>query len=596
MNDDLNISRSKIIGHIYEENRENANIIRSPEQILWHIGNDIMEEVALSKLPSNLRRLHTSGKVHFHDLSSLPYRSMNCCQSDARFIAMMGLRAAGTTGRGVYAKPATRLKSFVHQLSEAMHAAQSNLSGGQGMPHLNVFIAPFVADMGYEEIRKGIQSFIYNLSVLYSSRGSQTTFSSVQLDVGMPDFLMDEPAYANGGNVVGTYGDFVEESQKVLRAFTEEMLKGDGNGHPFLFPNSIYTLRKESFNDEFEEELELAHRVSAKHGNNYFLNLTNKSTPEDVSVMGCRTQLGSDWTGNPLTDCLRCGNLSYVSLNLPRIGLDCRGSEESFFEILGERMDMIREFLALRRGQAKKLWGLDTFPFLNQRDKNGDLYYNMDNCTDSFGIVGMNDLCHNMLNKGIETLEGQDFALRVLDFMNEQKNEYSDMNPDIRYSIIGSPAESACGRFAIMDKKLYGDKAYCNGSEGEYYYSNSCHFPVDTEYGLIEKIKWESKTHPLMTGGAILNAWIGESYTTWDSLRSFTDKICNTDARYYTFSSAMTICDRCDMVMKGIQDTCVRCGCTDSLRTLDKITGYLQNTSGWNNSKQREFIDRKRKW
>ena len=90
MNYDLNIPRSKIIGHIYEENHENANIIRSPEQILWHIGNDIMEEVALSKLPSNLRRLHTSGKVHFHDLSSLPYRSMNCVAGSTNILCKFG--------------------------------------------------------------------------------------------------------------------------------------------------------------------------------------------------------------------------------------------------------------------------------------------------------------------------------------------------------------------------------------------------------------------------------------------------------------------------------------------------------------------------
>ena len=76
----------------------------------------------------------------------------------------------------------------------------------------------------------------------------------------------------------------------------------------------------------------------------------------------------------------------------------------------------------------------------------------------------------------------------------------------------------------------------------------------------------------------------------------FTDKICNTEARYYTYSSALTICDRCGLSMKGIQDKCVRCGCTDELRTLDKITGYLQNTAGWNNAKQKEFVDRRRVW
>lgn len=593
----MEISNTTITGHIYDTNRENANLVKNPEEVSFHLANDILERYALDMLPDHLRRLHTECKVHFHDLNSLPHRSINCMQHDARFTAQMGLSPAGLTGRGVYAKPATRLHSFMHQLSEAMHAGQSNLSGGQGIPAFNTFCAPFAEGLTYPEIKKAVQSFIYNMGVLYSSRGGQTVFSSVQMDIGMPKFLRDQPAYAKGGQVVGTYGDYYEESHAILRAFTEEMLRGDGHGHPFLFPNTIYALTKESFKPEFDEEMEIAHKVSEKHGNNYFLNLTGKTCPEYISVMGCRTSLPSNWTGDPITDCFRAGNLSYASINLPRIGLDSNSDEDLFFEILGERMDLVKEYLTFRRNQAKKLFAINMFPFLNQFDHEGRQYYEIDNSTDSFGVVGMDDLCHNMLNKGIETPEGQEFATKVLNFMNKRKDEYTDEeNHKIRYSIIGSPAESACGRFAQYDHKIYGDKAYSNGEEGDYYYSNSCHFPVNTGSSLVDKIKWESTTHPLMAGGAILNCWIGESYTEWESLRSFTDKICNTEARYFTYSSALTICDRCGLSMKGIQDKCVRCGCTDQLRTLDKITGYLQNTSGWNNAKQQEFKDRRRVW
>lgn len=591
-----NLSDTIIDGHIYSINRENANMVKNPEESTFHMAMDIMGERALRMLPEHLRKLHTDCRVHFHDLWCLPHRSMNCMQHDARFTAQMGLSPAGLTGRGVYAKPATEISSYCHQLSESLHAAQSQMSGGQGIPHLNVFLAPFADGKSYTEIRKAVQGFIYNMGVLYSSRGGQTVFSSVQMDIGVPDFLLDVPAYANGGNVVGTYGDYVEEASKVNRAFTEEMLKGDGHGNAFLFPNTIYTLRKNSFKSEFEEELELAHRVSAKHGNNYFMNLTGKTAPDDISIMGCRTSLPSNWTGDPLIDCLRAGNLSYASINLPRIGLECKGNENIFFEILRERMDDVAEYLTFRRNQAKRLWAMDMFPFLNQHDKQGDLYYNIDNCTDTWGVVGMDDLCHNMLHKGLESLEGQDFAMHVLEFMNDVKDEYCDMYPQQRWSIIGSPAESACGRFAQYDKKEFGSKAYSQGNEDNYYYSNSCHFPVNTEYSIVDKIKWESKTHPFLGGGAIGNLWIGESYTTWDALRSFTDKICNTEMRYFTYSSAFTICDKCNCSMKGIQDKCVRCGDTEHLRTMDKITGYLQNTSGWNNAKQREFKDRRRRW
>lgn len=83
------------------------------------------------------------------------------------------------------------------------------------------------------------------------------------LEFGVPKFLQDVTAYGPKGQVVGTYGDFEEETRLIQKAFTETLLAGDQEGKPHLFPNTIYTLREETLKGDYEEDLHLVHELSA---------------------------------------------------------------------------------------------------------------------------------------------------------------------------------------------------------------------------------------------------------------------------------------------------------------------------------------------
>ena len=107
---------------------------------------------------------------------------------------------------------------------------------------------------------------VYNLNMAYAARGSQVPFTSMALEFGVPDFLKDETAYGPKGAVVGTYADYEEETRLIQRAFTETLLEGDNEGKPHLFPNTIYTLRKETMTSEYEDDIRLVHELSAKYG------------------------------------------------------------------------------------------------------------------------------------------------------------------------------------------------------------------------------------------------------------------------------------------------------------------------------------------
>lgn len=582
-------------------NRDNANMVHNPETIHKHVADEALKQYALLKmLPPHLADAHMSGDIHIHDLEFFAGRPLNCMQHDIRAFIRYGLKVDGTGDHTSVAGAPNHMETLMNHTGEIMLAAQQNMSGGQAMTLWNVFVAPFARGRTYEEIKQSVQMLVYNLNMAYAARGSQVPFTSMGLEFGVPKFLQDVTAYGPKGQVVGTYGDFEEETRLIQRAFTETLLQGDKDGKPHLFPNTIYTLRKETLNSEYEEDIRLVHELSAKYGSSYFVNMFPKYRGNMANYMGCRTCLQDTWTGDWEQDCLRTGNLAYVTLNFPRIGYQSK-DEDQVFEYLDEYMDLAVETLMLRREQGLKcLNDYHILPFLDQ-DVDGEPYYRIDNSTLSFGYVGLNEMLLALFGEGIENPDANKFGVKCLEYVNERANQLKD-DTGLRWSVIQTPAESTAYRFATLDKKQFGDKAIVQGSADASYYTNSSHVPVDTQGSLIDKIKIEEKYHSLTPGGHIFHAFMGESYSDPDSLMSLTNKIAKkSDIGFWAYSSALSFCLKCKTLMKGLNNTCPTCGETEDVEWYDRITGYVQQvgraksaSGGWNAGKRQELIDRRR--
>lgn len=597
----LGIPVYNITSLIENGNRDNANMVHNPETIHKHVADEALKQYALLKmLPPHLADAHMSGDIHIHDLEFFAGRPLNCMQHDIRAFIRYGLKVDGTGDHTSVAGAPNHMETLMNHTGEIMLAAQQNMSGGQAMTLWNVFVAPFARGRTYEEIKQSVQMLVYNLNMAYAARGSQVPFTSMGLEFGVPKFLQDVTAYGPKGQVVGTYGDFEEETRLIQRAFTETLLQGDKDGKPHLFPNTIYTLRKETLNSEYEEDIRLVHELSAKYGSSYFVNMFPKYRGNMANYMGCRTCLQDTWTGDWEQDCLRTGNLAYVTLNFPRIGYQSK-DEDQVFEYLDEYMDLAVETLMLRREQGLKcLNDYHILPFLDQ-DVDGEPYYRIDNSTLSFGYVGLNEMLLALFGEGIENPDANKFGVKCLEYVNERANQLKD-ETGLRWSVIQTPAESTTYRFATLDKKQFGDKAIVQGSADASYYTNSSHVPVDTQGSLIDKIKIEEKYHSLTSGGHIFHAFMGESYSDPDSLMSLTNKIAKkSDIGFWAYSSALSFCLKCKTLMKGLNNSCPTCGETEDVEWYDRITGYVQQvgraksaSGGWNAGKRQELIDRRR--
>lgn len=559
--------------------KDNANIDYSPEMIAKYAYDSIAKEYALLKMPSECAEAHINGFLHHHDLEYATTRP-NCFNADLRFYAKNGLKIDGKGLMGSVAKPAKTLEVLLNHLLQGWMAGATVFSGGQGYVNFNTLLAPFARGRTYEEIKQAIQGFIFNCNMSLICRGGQVLFSSIGVDLSIPDVLKDEPAIGPGGVANGTYGDYQEEADLIFRAICEVSNEKDGNGAYHRFPNILFNIRKGDL-DEYSGTCKLLHETGANNPTVYYVNCTEL----ERTVMGCRTALPMNYTGEYKEDCVNTGNFMYSTINLPLIALETEDID-SFYDMLREMCEIAYKTLTWRRFQIQDvIYNKHMSDFLLQKDKDtGKTLYNFDTTTMTIGFCGLNE-CLQILNKGEE--EG----IKIVTFLNDMRDSFKERD-GLRWSVIGSPAESTSHRFAEIIKKKY-PNAPVQGVKGHYYLTNSSHIPVSDETTIVDHIRNAGIYHPLTLGGNILHVWLGEVWSDPEALWKLNQKIIKEGAIFWAYSKVFTYCNECGFTINDSIEECPICQSKD-LVTYDRVTGYYLPTRGFNNGKQQEFKDRYR--
>lgn len=557
---------------------DNANIGYSPEMITKYAYDSIAKQYALQDMPTECAQAHIDGFVHHHDLEFFHTRP-NCMNYDLRFFAKNGLKIDGKGLMGSVAKPAKTLEVLLNHLLQAFMAGAVVFSGGQGYVNFNTLLAPFARGRTYEEIKQAIQGFIFNCNMSLVCRGGQILFSSIGVDLSIPDVLKNEPAIGPNGVANGVYGDYQEEADLIFRAILEVSEEKDGAGAYHRFPNILFNIREGDL-DEYSENCQLLHEKGANNPTLYYVNCIEM----ERTVMGCRTALPVNYTGDYEKDSMNTGNFMYSTLNLPLIALEANGDKQSFYNLLGKMCDIIYDTLIYRRKCViDSIYNKHMSDFLLQKDKEtGEPLWDIDRTTITIGYCGLHE-CLEIL--------GDEDGEAVLNFINSYKDIFHARD-GLRWSVIGSPAESASHRFAEIIKEKY-PQAKVQGTKGNYYLTNSSHIPVSTETNIVDHIKNAAKYHPMSLGGNILHIWLGEVWSDGKAIWSLNKKIIETGVIFWAYSKVFTYCPECGYTINDNLDVCPICG-SEHLYVYDRITGYYLCVDTFNNGKKQEFKDRYR--
>ena len=644
----------KIDNAVSDVTHDNANQTKNAETKHKQKADMVARGQALLTIPQHLAHSHIVGDIHIHDLEYFTTRTF-CMDWDLRFFFYYGLDP-DCTGKTNIATAAMQPTVALLHAAKILGSAQTNFAGGQGFYNFLTFIAPYLEGLPYKEIKQLMQMFVFEISQTMVARGAQVVFSSIQIAPGVPKLWKDKPAVYKGvvwngenGNEYRPYSGFEREVRLAFRALMEVMEKGDAWGKLFNFPkpeiafekefmtdhqdDEYYKVREESKDDSgherevpmtYSELYELVMTLTIKFGTPYYDNMIPKyRQTEGISCYQCCAysfNVGADSKNFDDKMYFRngehfsMGSNQVVSTNMPRAAYKVPKGDFDALESECKRLIMEAiEVLEFKRDWIKKLWYNGHIPFATQRlrhPKTKELSppaVDYEELVYTIGVIGMNEVAMHHVGGGLDTKEGLYLNVRLLnrltDFVHDQEKERG-----IKLVLARTPAESASQRFAIADltafpeeakKCVQGDietaMADLNTSKNlPIYYSNGTHLPVDTKIGIIERMDIEGKFFQILDGGNIFHIWMGEEDPSPAALKEFIFKILTeTNIGYFAFTKDFSLCEPCGNQMNGIQTVCTKCGSED-VRAYSRITGYIQDVSGWNAAKLEELKQRTR--
>ena len=344
---------------------------------------------------------------------------------------------------------------------------------------------------------QAMEALVHNLNTMHSRAGAQIPFSSI-----------------NYGTDTSPEGRLATEC--VMRA-TEA---GLGNGETPIFPIHIFKVKEGvNFNegDPNYDLFKLACRVSAKRLFPNFsfidapfnLQYYKPGRPEtEIAYMGCRTRVISNHYDPSRQIVNGRGNLSFTSINLPRIAIRAKGDVDWFFEELDRKIDLVIEQLLERfEIQAKKK--VRNFPFLMGQgvwidsDKLGpddEVREVLGHGTLSVGFIGLAETLKALIGQHHgESDYAQNLGLEIIGHMRRRMDD-ATRETGFNFSLLATPAEGLSGRFVRMDRKLYGE---LEGITDHEFYTNSFHIPVYYNISASRKIRLEAPYHALTNAGHI---------------------------------------------------------------------------------------------
>jgi len=570
---------------------ENSNMDYSLQGLNNYISSEVSKVYWLNEIYSpEVRKAHTDGDFHIHDLSLL---SVYCVGWDLYDLLIEGFR--GVSGK-VESKPARHLRSALGQVVNFFYTLQGEAAGAQAFSNFDTLLAPFIRydGLSYTEIRQALQEFIFNINVP-TRVGFQTPFTNVTLDVTVPRYYAEQNVIIGGKPQKETYGEFQEEMNLFNKAFLQVMADGDAKGRVFTFPIPTYNITKD-FNWD-DANLVSLWEMTAKYGVPYFSNFINSDMkPEDARSMCCRLRIdnrelekrgGGLFGSNPLT-----GSIGVITMNMPRIGY-LSSTEDDFISRLERLMVIAKESLETKRKVLEKFTEGNLYPYtkyyLRDIKKRFNAYWK--NHFSTIGLVGMNEACLNFLGKNIATPEGQEFTQKMLDFMRGKLLEFQKETGN-NYNLESTPAEGTSYRLARIDKVKYPDMIFANQNSGsEPFYTNSSQLPVNFTDDIFEALDLQDTIQSKYTGGTVFHTYAGERIQNSDAVKTLVKKICTSyHLPYLTFTPTFSVCPT-HGYLSGEKDRCPTCA--EPCEVYSRVVGYLRPVKQWNRGKQEEFKTRR---
>ncbi|EOA2465653.1 anaerobic ribonucleoside-triphosphate reductase [Enterococcus faecalis] len=509
---DINVSIGKLINKDQTVVNENAN----KDSDVFNTQRDLTagivgKSIGLKMLPSHVANAHQKGDIHYHDLDYHPYTPMtNCCLIDFKGMLNNGFKI----GNADVESPKS-IQTATAQISQIIANVASSQYGGCSADRIDELLAPF-AERNYEkhladaqewiegeerqkafarkktkkDIFDAMQSLEYEINTLFTSNG-QTPFTSLGFGLGTNWF-----------------------EREIQQAILQIRINGLGiEKRTAIFPKLIFTIKRgvnAQPTDPNYDIKQLALECATKRMYPDVLNYDKivELTGSFKVPMGCRSFL-QGWKDEQGKE-VNVGrmNLGVVTLNLPRIALEAQGSQEKFWQILNERLAIVKDALVYRVERVKEakpanapiLYMYGAFgKRLATQDAVDELFKNK-RATVSLGYIGLYEVASAFYGGAWEdNQEAKNFTLNILKELKKNADNWGN-EYGYHFSVYSTPSESLTDRFCRLDTEKFGIVENITDKE---YYTNSFHYDVRKNPTPFEKLDFEKDYPKYCSGGFI---------------------------------------------------------------------------------------------
>lgn len=614
-----------LIEHMNEEvNQENSNknpVINSTQRdyMAGEVSKDLTKRMLL---PEDIVEAHEAGIIHFHDSDYFAQKEHNC-----DLVNLEDMLQNGTVISETMIEKPHSFFTACNVTTQIVAQVASNQYGGQSFTLSH--IAPFV-DVSRKKIRKqvieertelgeplddniidkitekrlllevksGIQTIQYQLITLMTCNG-QAPF------VTMFMYLDEVPE-----------GQTRDDLALIIEEVLNQRIIGVKNEKGFYitpaFPKLIYVLDEDNITpgSKYWYLTELAANCTAKRMVPDYISakvMREMKNGDVYPCMGCRSFPTSEPNIlNPDGTRKYYGrfNQGVVTINLVDVACSSDGDMDEFWKILEERLELCHRALRCRHERllgtlsdvAPILWQHGALARLKKGEKIDKLLYN-GYSTISLGYAGLCEMCVRMTGKTHTSPEGKDFALKVMQKLNDKCAEWKKAE-NISYSVYGTPMESTTYKFAKCLQKRFG---IIKGVTDKNYITNSYHVHVTEHIDAFSKLKFESEFQKLSPGGAISYVEVPNLTNNIEAVISVMQFIYD-NILYAELNTKSDFCEKClyDGEMRIVTDDsgklvweCPNCGNRDqnNLFVARRTCGYI-GTQFWNQGRTQEIKDR----
>ncbi|HGF7285391.1 TPA: anaerobic ribonucleoside-triphosphate reductase [Enterococcus faecium] len=509
---DINFSIEKLINKdqtvVNENANKDSNVFNTQRDLTAGI---VGKSIGLKMLPPHIANAHQKGDIHYHDLDYHPYTPMtNCCLIDFKGMLNNGFKI----GNAEVESPKS-IQTATAQISQIIANVASSQYGGCSADRTDELLAPF-AELNYKkhlkdaeewidsperqkeyakaktkkDIFDAMQSLEYEINTLFTSNG-QTPFTSLGFGLGENWF-----------------------EREIQKAILQIRINGLGSEkRTAIFPKLIFTLRKGvnlNPEDPNYDIKQLALECATKRMYPDILNYDKivELTGSFKVPMGCRSFLQGWKDENGQEVNVGRMNLGVVTLNLPRIAIESKGDQNKFWQLLSDRLEIMKDALLYRVERCKEaipanapiLYMYGAFgKRLSRTDSVNELFKNR-RATVSLGYIGLYEVASAFFGGEWETNpEAKAFTLDIVKELKANADAWGD-EYGYHFSVYSTPSESLTDRFCRLDTEKFGIIENITDKE---YYTNSFHYDVRKNPTPFEKLEFEKDYPKYCSGGFI---------------------------------------------------------------------------------------------